>query len=397
MCQLGDLPQSTFVMTQSYIVCDGVCSVLLGESVSFIVTLSMRSDSDRSESRAESAHLANDSNGRHSHPADHCSTSGTCAAAVRPSCGIGSRAFSELRYVYLHAGLGSAVAPVLAIIDVHRWREASWRLWSRAAAAEEPAEAMEMQALQTQTPPASPRLVHLAGPPQRHGVSVLRPDRTPAAGERDAEGGGQSSEGDHKTVRSGDGVSVRPVAPRLVLRWPRQLSDSQTNDNLKDDIEAYETQNKFLNSEIYQLTKWWRKSSEQEKALMVKAAFLEATSCQVESRYLGVLRRLQEIKSLDPAQREVVQKMIEDALKGELKSVTKLSVDRYKHLNSRMDKITETSCLFLIQESLDMTIKNSEEETLYRPNFLLFTPNLLNVLNIRRVLRDHDEYGFKII
>uniref|UniRef100_A0A669EEQ8 Uncharacterized protein n=2 Tax=Oreochromis TaxID=8139 RepID=A0A669EEQ8_ORENI len=37
-----------------------------------------------------------------------------------------------------------------------------------------------------------------------------------------------------------------------------------------DDIEAYETQNKFLNSEIYQLTKWWRKSSEQEKALMVK-------------------------------------------------------------------------------------------------------------------------------
>ncbi|XP_025753736.1 TBC1 domain family member 2A-like [Oreochromis niloticus] len=165
----------------------------------------------------------------------------------------------------------------------------------------------------------------------------------------------------------------------------------------KDDIEAYETQNKFLNSEIYQLTKWWRKSSEQEKALMVKAAFLEATSCQVESRYLGVLRRLQEIKSLDPAQREAVQKMIEDALKGELKSVTKLSVDRYKHLNSRMDKITETSCLFLIQESLDMTIKNSEEETLYRPNFLLFTPNLLNVLNIRRVLRDHDEYGFKII
>lgn len=43
---------------------------------------------------------------------------GTCAAAVRPSCGIGSRAFSELRYVYLHTGLGSAVAPVLAIMDV---------------------------------------------------------------------------------------------------------------------------------------------------------------------------------------------------------------------------------------------------------------------------------------
>lgn len=57
----------------------------------------------------------------------------------------------------------------------------------------------------------------------------------------------------------------------------------------------------------------------------------------MESRYLGVLRRLQEIKSLHPAQREAVQKMIEDALKGELKRVTKLSVHRYEHLNSRVD------------------------------------------------------------
>lgn len=115
-------------------------------------------------------------------------------------------------------------------------------------------------------------------------------------------------------------------AGRINSQTLRQLR--QENNNLKDDIEAYKTQNKFLNSEIYQLTKLWRKSSEQEKTLMVKCAFLEATNCQVESRYLGVLRRLQEIKSLHPAQREAVQKMIEDALKGELKSVTKLSVDR---------------------------------------------------------------------
>uniref|UniRef100_A0A3Q1GKC0 TBC1 domain family, member 2 n=1 Tax=Acanthochromis polyacanthus TaxID=80966 RepID=A0A3Q1GKC0_9TELE len=97
---------------------------------------------------------------------------------------------------------------------------------------------------------------------------------------------------------------------------------------LHDDIEAYKTQNKFLNSEIHQLTKLWRKSSEQEKSLLVKCAYLEATNCQAESRYLGVLRKLQEAKSLDPAQQEAVQKMIEDALRGELKSVTKLSTDR---------------------------------------------------------------------
>ncbi|KAM4733074.1 TBC1 domain family member 2A isoform 2-T2 [Anableps anableps] len=110
------------------------------------------------------------------------------------------------------------------------------------------------------------------------------------------------------------------------LQTHKQLQ--QQIENLKDDMEAYKTQNKFLNSEIYQLTKLWRKSSEQERSLMVKCAYLEATNCQVESRYLGVLRKLQDAKSLAPEQQEAVQKMIEDALRGELKSVMKLSVDR---------------------------------------------------------------------
>lgn len=60
----------------------------------------------------------------------------------------------------------------------------------------------------------------------------------------------------------------------------------------------------------------------------LQCAYLEATNCQVESRYLGVLRQLQETKSLDPVQRAAVQKMIENALKGELKSVVKLTVAR---------------------------------------------------------------------
>ncbi|XP_067454389.1 TBC1 domain family member 2A isoform X2 [Thunnus thynnus] len=123
--------------------------------------------------------------------------------------------------------------------------------------------------------------------------------------------------------------------PRLSASSCGGASDSQTFkrlqqqiENLKDDIEAYKTQNKFLNSEIYQLTRLWRSSSEQEKSLLVKCAYLEASNCQVESRYLGVLRKLQENKSLDPVQQEAVQKMIEDALKGELKSVIKLNTNR---------------------------------------------------------------------
>ncbi|XP_058877813.1 TBC1 domain family member 2A-like [Acipenser ruthenus] len=41
-------------------------------------------------------------------------------------------------------------------------------------------------------------------------------------------------------------------------------------EHLKDDIEAHKMQNKFLNSEIYQLTKLWRNSSEEEKGLLMK-------------------------------------------------------------------------------------------------------------------------------
>ncbi|XP_069387314.1 TBC1 domain family member 2A isoform X2 [Paralichthys olivaceus] len=60
----------------------------------------------------------------------------------------------------------------------------------------------------------------------------------------------------------------------------------------------------------------------------LKCAYLEASNCQLESRYLGVLQKLQENKSLDPVQRGAVQKMIEDALKGELKSVSKINTNR---------------------------------------------------------------------
>lgn len=60
----------------------------------------------------------------------------------------------------------------------------------------------------------------------------------------------------------------------------------------------------------------------------LQCAFLEASNCQVESQYLSVLRQLQETKSLDPDQREAVQKMVEDALKRELKSVVKLRMAR---------------------------------------------------------------------
>lgn len=48
----------------------------------------------------------------------------------------------------------------------------------------------------------------------------------------------------------------------------------------------------------------------------------------MESRYLGVLRQLLETKTLDPVKRGAVQKMVEDALKRELKSAAKAHTAR---------------------------------------------------------------------
>ncbi|XP_052006174.1 TBC1 domain family member 2A [Xyrauchen texanus] len=97
------------------------------------------------------------------------------------------------------------------------------------------------------------------------------------------------------------------------------------NENLKDDLKAYTIQNKFLNSEIYQLTTLWRKSSEQEKSLMLKCAVLEASNCQMESRYLGILQKLQQSKELNSEQREEVKKVIKDSVQADLNTAIKLN------------------------------------------------------------------------
>lgn len=65
-------------------------------------------------------------------------------------------------------------------------------------------------------------------------------------------------------------VKLRSV---LVCVSPVQKTVPSPSDaDLQDDIEAYKTQNQFLNSEIYQLTRLWRTSSEQERSLITKVS-----------------------------------------------------------------------------------------------------------------------------
>ncbi|KAI4885042.1 hypothetical protein NFI96_017716, partial [Prochilodus magdalenae] len=138
----------------------------------------------------------------------------------------------------------------------------------------------------------------------------------------------------------------------------RQIT--QELDSLKDDIEAYKTQNKFLNSEIYQLTRLWRNSSEQEKSLMVKCAYLEASNCQMESRYLGVLRKLQEIKALNAEQRETVRKLIEDALQENLKDVIRFdSVREYDEYGFKLIPDYEVEDMRLLSKIQALEIRSN--------------------------------------
>ncbi|KAG1962351.1 TBC1 domain family member 2A [Pimephales promelas] len=97
------------------------------------------------------------------------------------------------------------------------------------------------------------------------------------------------------------------------------------NMHLKDDLKAYKTQNQYLNSEIYQLTTLWRKSSEQEQSLIVKCAVLEANNCQMESRYLGILQKLQESEELNPELREAIKKVLKDAVQADLNAAIKIN------------------------------------------------------------------------
>lgn len=91
-------------------------------------------------------------------------------------------------------------------------------------------------------------------------------------------------------------------------------------ESLMDDINAYKTQNQFLNSEIHQVTDLWRNTAKKESALLMKCSYLEARNCQIESKYLIVLRKLQEaLPYLDAEYCEVIKNLIEDALQSDMK------------------------------------------------------------------------------
>ncbi|KAF3688800.1 TBC1 domain family member 2B [Channa argus] len=96
--------------------------------------------------------------------------------------------------------------------------------------------------------------------------------------------------------------------------------EQQELDVLRDSLQGYKSQNRFLNKEILELTVLRRNAEYREKNLETKCTALEAKLCQVESKYLVLL---QEVKnpvcssSEQSATHEVISRLLEDALEAE--------------------------------------------------------------------------------
>ncbi|KAG9489666.1 hypothetical protein GDO78_005553 [Eleutherodactylus coqui] len=95
--------------------------------------------------------------------------------------------------------------------------------------------------------------------------------------------------------------------------------DLEELNRLRDSLQGYKAQNKFLNKEILELSALRRSTERKEQELEAKYYNLEAKLCQIESKYLVLLQEMKTpvcVDSQGPAQ-EVVNQLLEDALKVE--------------------------------------------------------------------------------
>ncbi|XP_046957071.1 TBC1 domain family member 2B isoform X1 [Lynx rufus] len=133
-------------------------------------------------------------------------------------------------------------------------------------------------------------------------------------------------------------VETIQAKDEVIMKLSRQLSESEDStssptgvpgspagreqpelDRLKDSLQGYKTQNKFLNKEILELSALRRNAERRERDLMAKYSSLEAKLCQIESKYLILL---QEVKTPVCSEeqgpsREVIAQLLEDALQVE--------------------------------------------------------------------------------
>ncbi|XP_039714274.1 TBC1 domain family member 2B isoform X3 [Pteropus medius] len=114
------------------------------------------------------------------------------------------------------------------------------------------------------------------------------------------------------------GASSPTWAPTSPVAAPAGR-DQLELDRLKDNLQGYKTQNKFLNKEILELSALRRNAERRERDLMAKYSSLEAKLCQIESKYLILLQEMKTpvcSEEQGPA-RDVIAQLLEDALQAE--------------------------------------------------------------------------------
>ncbi|XP_008054450.1 TBC1 domain family member 2B isoform X2 [Carlito syrichta] len=120
-------------------------------------------------------------------------------------------------------------------------------------------------------------------------------------------------------LSQGEGSLASPTTtPGSPLATPA-AKDQLELDRLKDNLQGYKTQNKFLNKEILELSALRRNAERRERDLMAKYSSLEAKLCQIESKYLILLQEMKTpvcSEEQGPA-REVIAQLLEDALQVE--------------------------------------------------------------------------------
>ncbi|KAM4833217.1 TBC1 domain family member 2B isoform X3 [Urocitellus parryii] len=121
-----------------------------------------------------------------------------------------------------------------------------------------------------------------------------------------------------KLSESEGSVSSPSSGPSSPLTAPVSR-DQLELDRLKDNLQGYKTQNKFLNKEILELSALRRNAERRERDLMAKYSSLEAKLCQIESKYLILLQEMKTpvCSEEQGPSRDVIAQLLEDALQVE--------------------------------------------------------------------------------
>ncbi|KAG1684046.1 TBC1 domain family member 2B [Nymphon striatum] len=115
----------------------------------------------------------------------------------------------------------------------------------------------------------------------------------------------------------------------------QSCSKCQTSE---DAMEAYQLQNQFLNSEIIELNKLIEDANTREEKILTISSNMEAKLCQVQSKYLLLLKELHSPRIDSDQSVSLVSELVQDALEQEAKQQDRKTYSSTMPKSSRYDE-----------------------------------------------------------